>query len=232
MGGLVAFEKAGGQELDPVVAAACLAFGFVYIHPFEDGNGRLHRYLIHHVLAERGFSPRGIVFPVSAVMLREIDEYRRVLETHSSQILPLINWEPTDSGNVRVLNDTGDFYRYFDATRQAEFLFHCVRETLERDLPDETRFLEAYDRFGARVQEIVDMPSATVDLLFRFLQQNGGTLSQRAREREFAALKNDEVGRVEAIYHEELGSVGVGAASGNGASMPARSARSRNFGSM
>ncbi|MFC0220163.1 Fic family protein [Pseudochelatococcus lubricantis] len=29
-------------------AAAVLAFGFVYIHPFEDGNGRLHRYLIRH----------------------------------------------------------------------------------------------------------------------------------------------------------------------------------------
>jgi hypothetical protein len=204
MGGLVAFEKAGGQELDPVVAAACLAFGFVYIHPFEDGNGRLHRYLIHHVLAERGFNPRGIVFPVSAVMLREIDTYRRVLETHSAEVLPLINWEPTDSGNVRVLNDTADFYRYLDATPHAEFLFHCVRETLEHDLPDETRFLEAYDRFGSRVQEIADMPSATVDLLFRFLRQSGGRLSQRAREREFGALSDDEVTRVQAIYQEEL----------------------------
>ncbi|HIP51694.1 MAG TPA: hypothetical protein EYG94_06355 [Campylobacterales bacterium] len=31
-----------------------IAFSFVYIHPLEDGNGRIHRYLIHHVLAERG----------------------------------------------------------------------------------------------------------------------------------------------------------------------------------
>lgn len=35
-----------------------LAFGFIYIHPFEDGIGRLHRYLIHHVLARRGMPPR------------------------------------------------------------------------------------------------------------------------------------------------------------------------------
>lgn len=215
--GLVAFDGAGEQGLDPIVAAACLAFGFVYIHPFEDGNGRLHRYLIHHVLAERGFSPRGLVFPVSAVMLREIDRYRRVLETHSRAVLPLIEWEPTKSGNLRVLNDTEDLYRYFDATAHAEFLFHCVRETLERDLPEETRLLEAYDRFGARVQELVDMPTATIDLLFRFLRQNDGRLSARAREREFRALTDDEIGRVGAIYEEELGSLGGDALGAAGA---------------
>ena len=63
-----------------MIAAAILAFGFVYIHPFEDGNGRIHRYLIHHVLAARGFNPPGVVFPVSAAILEQIDDYRRVLE--------------------------------------------------------------------------------------------------------------------------------------------------------
>ncbi len=41
----------------------------VYIHPFRDGNGRMHRCLIHHVLAERKFTPPDLVFPVSSVML-------------------------------------------------------------------------------------------------------------------------------------------------------------------
>ena len=48
---MIAFDRGPAQELDAVIAAAILAFGFVYIHPFEDGNGRIHRYLIHHVLA-------------------------------------------------------------------------------------------------------------------------------------------------------------------------------------
>ncbi|SFT60137.1 Fic/DOC family protein [Mesorhizobium sp. YR577] len=60
MAGLTAFDRMAAAELDPVIAAAVLAFGFVYIHPFEDGNGRLHRFLIHHVLAARGFNPPGI----------------------------------------------------------------------------------------------------------------------------------------------------------------------------
>jgi hypothetical protein len=41
-----------------------------------------------------------------------------------------------------------------------------------------------------------------VDLLFRFLRQNDGTLSRRALEWEFAELTEDEVARIEAIYAE------------------------------
>lgn len=202
--GLVAFIQDASRDLDPVLAAACAAFGFVYIHPFDDGNGRIHRYLIHHVLAERGFNPPGLVFPVSAAILRHIDDYRVTLEAHSRPILPLIEWEPTDRGNVRVLNDTADFYRFFDATPHGEFLFRCVEETIEQDLPEETSLLQAYDSFSTRVQEIVDMPSATADLLFRCLRQNGGTLSKRARSREFASLTEEEANSVEEIYREEF----------------------------
>src|SRR5690606_26100033 len=104
--GMIAFDQGPAQTLDPVIAAAILAFGFVYIHPFEDGNGRIHRYLIHHVLAQRGFNPPGVVFPVSAVILDEIDRYREILESYSQRLLPLVQWETTPDYNVRVTNDT------------------------------------------------------------------------------------------------------------------------------
>ena len=77
--GMIDFDRGPGQNLDPVIAAAILAFGFVYIHPFDDGNGRIHRYLIHHLLAERGFNPPGVVFPVSAAILDQIEAYKQVL---------------------------------------------------------------------------------------------------------------------------------------------------------
>ena len=32
---------------------------------------------------------------------------------------------------MRVLNDTGDFYRFFDATPHAEFLYSCVKQTID-----------------------------------------------------------------------------------------------------
>lgn len=200
--GLTAFDRGAAHQLDPVLAAAALAFGFVYIHPFEDGNGRLHRYLIHHVLAERGFNPPGVVFPVSAVILDRIGDYRLTLESYSRRLLPLIRWRATDGGNVAVLNETVDFYRYFDATPHAEFLFSCVARTVDVDLPAEAAFLKGYDAFKKRVSALVDMPDRLVDLLFRFLRRNDGLLSQRARGKEFSGLTDDETAKIQAIYDE------------------------------
>lgn len=203
--GMTAFDRGPAQRLDAVIAAAILAFGFVYIHPFDDGNGRIHRYLIHHVLAERGFNPPGVVFPISAAILERIDQYRALLESHSERLLPLIEWEPTGSFNVRVLDDTGDFYRFFDATPHAEFLYACAQKTIEEDLPHETDFLRRYDAFRRDVDAFLDMPERTIDLLFRFLHQNEGRLSRRAREREYAVLTDAEARRIEATYQRTFG---------------------------
>lgn len=200
--GMIAFDRSGARQMDGVIAAAVLAFGFVYIHPFEDGNGRIHRYLIHHVLAGRGFNPAGVVFPISSAILESIESYRAVLEHYSRRLLPLVEWDATDDGNVNVKNDTADFYRFFDATPHAEFLYECVRKTIEEDLPRETEFLGRYDRFRAVVDTIADMPDRTIDLLFRFLHQNGGSLSKRAREREFSKLTDEEVKSLEEGYAE------------------------------
>jgi hypothetical protein len=200
--GMMAFDSKPAQSLDPVIAAAVLAFGFVYAHPFVDGNGRIHRYLIHHALAQRGFNPAGVVFPVSAAILERIDEYRAVLEDYSQRLLPVIEWTPAEDGDVRVHNDTADFYRYFDATPHAEFLYSCVKKTIDVDLPRETAFLAQYDQFRARIQAIVDMPDRTIDMLFRFLHQSGGRLSKSARTQEFERLTEEEVAAAEAAYRE------------------------------
>ena len=202
MQGLVDFARQNqAAPLDPVVVAAALSFGFVYIHPFEDGNGRLHRWLIHHALARAGYNPPDLVFPVSVPILRRITDYRKVLTSYSREVLPLVNWRTTRRRNIEVLNDTGDYYRFFDATAHAEFLYKCVEETVTRDLPEEVAYLEGYDEFSRRVQEeTADMPEKTINLLAQFLRQNNGRLSKRARSREFRRLSPDEVERVEELY--------------------------------
>ena len=200
--GMIEFSRVAARPVDGVFAAAILTFGFVHIHLFVDGNGRIHRYLIHHVLAGRGFNPAGVVFPVSSAILENIDTYRKTLEDYSKRLLPVIEWEATADGNVEVRNDTADFYRFFDATPHAEFLYGCVRKTIDEDLPREIEFLRRYDRFGAIVETVADMPERTIDLLFRFLHQNHGSLSKRAREREFVGLTDSEVTRFEESYQD------------------------------
>jgi hypothetical protein len=189
-------------EIDSVLQAAATAFGFVYIHPFQDGNGRLHRCLIHHVLAERKFTPPGMVFPVSPVMLDRIDTYRDTLRAHSSPLMNFIEWRPTPERNVEVLNDTADLYRYFDCTQAAEFLYACVARAIDKDLPREIDFLRRNDEALRRIMNTVEMPDRMAENLVRFIRLNDGKLSRKRREGEFEKLTDDEVTSIEAIVRE------------------------------
>ena len=204
--GLVEYERRStADDVDPVVAAAVVAFGFVYMHPFEDGNGRVHRWLMHHLLALGGFnSSGGVIFPISSSILNNIVQYRSVLESYSRPLLDHIEWEPTDKGNVRVLNETADFYRFFDATAHAEFLYERVQDTVIRELPEEVAYLQSYDRFVEGIEAMIDMPTRAVELLHRFLRQNDGRLSRRAREKEFSGLTVAEVAQIEELYADSI----------------------------
>ncbi|MCF8244270.1 MAG: Fic family protein [Saprospiraceae bacterium] len=199
---IAAYQRLSASEYDPVLAAAIIAFGFVNIHPFVDGNGRIHRYLIHHVLGRKGFTPKGIIFPISATILQQMNGYRTVLEGYSKPRLPLITWKETADHNVEVLNPTIDLYRYFDATKYAEFLYDCVRQTALELLPAEMDYLMKYDRFKALIDNRFSIPDKQVDLLLRFLQQGKGKLSVRSRQKEFLELTDEEVSAVEEMFQE------------------------------
>ena len=201
-GMLAANERMREGGLDPVLQAAATAFGFVYVHPYQDGNGRLHRCLIHHVLAERKFAPAGMVFPVSSVMLDRIDDYRETLQGHSGPLMEFIDWRATPDRNVEVTNDTADLYRYFDCTAEAEFLYSCVARTVEHDLPNEIAFLRRQDEAQNRIMEVADMPDRLAQNLLMFMRQNDGRIPKRRRDNEFAALTDEEAERIETIYDE------------------------------
>jgi len=196
------YELLREDEFDAVLMATIVAFGFVFIHPFEDGNGRIHRYLFHHILTEREFVPKGLIFPVSAVILERIDEYRKTLEHFSKPRLDLIEWRPTEKNNIEVLNDTIDLYRYFDATNHAEFFFKCVEETVSQTLPEEVEYLRKYDLLNEFIKNHIDMPDDLVDLLIRFLSQNDGRLSKRGRGKGFEKLTEKEIQAIEIKYAE------------------------------
>jgi hypothetical protein len=188
------------DDFNAVLAAAIVAFGFVFIHPFEDGNGRIHRYLIHHILAKKKFSDQGIVFPISASILDHIHDYRLVLESYSKPLLDFIEWKETSNHNVQVMNQTKDYYRFFDATKQAEFLFDCVKDTVEHSIPTEIKYRTNYEAFKSFLDEEFEVPDKLVSMLVNFLEQNQGVLSKRAKEKEFSQFTQKEIKHIEAEY--------------------------------
>jgi Fic family protein len=56
--------------LPDLIHAAAIFYGLIFLHPFENGNGRIRRFLIHNILSLRGAVPKGLMFPISADMLK------------------------------------------------------------------------------------------------------------------------------------------------------------------
>ena len=190
----------GSGEEDSVAMAAAMGFAFVFLHPFDDGNGRVHRYLLHAILARRGFVPRGLIFPVSAVMLKNRLAYDKALESFSSRLMGLVDCSMDDNGELSVLSDTRDLYRAIDCTPVVGYFREVVSETLRTERKAELDWLDAYDRMRGAMRQIVDMPDKKADQFIRFVLQNGGRLSARKRGI-FPELSDGEVSRLEAAVN-------------------------------
>jgi hypothetical protein len=185
------------DRTDAVALAACASFGFVYIHPFEDGNGRIHRFLIHYALARLEYTAPGVIFPVSAAILRRRREYDQVLDSISRYVRSRVQLTLDDQNQMTVVGDTIELYRYPDLTPHAEFLYECIAETVEKDWPEELRFLLSFDAAFRAVQSVVDMPDTRIRLLVRLLMQNHGLLSAGRRDL-FSFLTDGELAEIQA----------------------------------
>ena len=192
------------SNVDAAIIAALVAFPFVFVHPFEDGNGRIHRFLIHSVLAKTGFSPGGLIFPVSAAIVRDMRGYDAALEAFSRPLLSLIDWKlvPPDEKMI-VSGKTDHLYRYCDGTAQAEFLYDKISETIHKDLMQELEFLGAYDKAYSGVRAVVDMPNKKLSLFVRLSMQNEGRLP-KGRRKLFAELSDQEVAAMETAVRAAL----------------------------
>jgi len=196
-------DRLVNSGVDPVIAAAVSSFAFVFIHPFVDGNGRIHRFLMHYILAKRSYSPDGVIFPVSAAILRDRRGYDRVLEAFSKPLSDFISWQWTQEHEIVVTNDTGDLYRYFDATLFAEYFYDRVADTVRRDLKEELGFVAVFDRAFNAVREIVDMPDRRATLFVRLCMQNGGRIVAGKRT-QFPELTDSEVEQLQLQVQEAM----------------------------
>ena len=193
-------EGNGGfdSQFDPVVLAAVIAFGFVFIHPFMNGNGRIHRYLIHAVLTNAGFTPRGIILPISAVILANLDEYVAVLENFSRPLRTRTSYNP-DTPDIPAVGNDAVYFRYFDATIQAEFLYSSLQRTVDEDLEKEINYLMGFDKAYKALNDLLDWPTHSLELFIRIVHQNNGRLSGAKRVSHFDWMKEEEIETAEQL---------------------------------
>lgn len=187
----------------PEVRAAVIAFGFVFIHPFEDGNGRLHRFLIHDILVHDRAVPHGLIIPVSAHMLNNIRDYDTILEKYSKPLMQRIGYNMTELGEIQVTNEekTEGYFRYPDLTDHCIYLAQTIHATLEQDMPDELQFIQRYDEVKRALQNIVDMPDKELNLMISFLHQNRGIFPKRRRTY-FSKLSDEEISDMQEKFRE------------------------------
>ena len=192
-------EKTTSNEA--IVRAAVIAFGFVFIHPFEDGNGRIHRYLVHDVLAHDQVVPEGVIIPVSAHMLNHIKSYDQVLEAYSRPLMQRAKFTIDENGSLTLTEPqkVEGYFRYPDLTIQCIYLMETIHASLEEDIPKEMLFLLRYDEAKHELQEIVDMPDKAVNMMLIFLHQNHG-IFPNGRRKDFEKLTDKEILSMQDAY--------------------------------
>ncbi len=193
------------EDLDPLLLASVVSFGFVFIHPFMDGNGRLSRFLFHQVLCQRGALKHGLLLPVSVVLRQHEADYLATLQHFSGPARRF--WEVTFIDEDQFAFDfTGHpaLYRYWDGTACAEFMLRATEQALERHLKEETLFLNRYDAIYRRIDQQFDIPNSILSRLVMFCLDQHGKLSQNRRKQYQYQVPEAVFDALEAAWREVL----------------------------
>ncbi|MDR0277247.1 MAG: Fic family protein [Paucimonas sp.] len=183
MESLMGFANTASQQIDPLVAAGIISFGFVFLHPFMDGNGRLSRFLIHHALCQSGALEKGLLLPISVAMKQEENRYLETLQTFSRPVREFwqVDWIDFEHFHFEFTGSPA-VYRYWDATQSVVFTCQMAKRALEVELRDETAFLESYDAVYKAVDERYDVRGSDLASLVMMCLSNGGTVSNNRRK--------------------------------------------------
>jgi hypothetical protein len=130
---------------DPIAITAAIAFGFVFVHPLQDGNGRVHRALMRlmfkHLNAPRDTD---LEIPISIAIEATMYEYDEALEAFSYHAKANTKTYRDSLGRLIIDNDTKVYFKSWNATPQANYLANAVQIS-EKIAIDELEFLQLFD---------------------------------------------------------------------------------------
>lgn len=214
LAGLNEFEVST-RGAESLARAAVLAFGFVYIHPMRDGNGRIHRFLINDTLIRDKAVPDGVILPVSATITSSIDfraGYDRTLEVFSRPFMrryatayrfgELVTYEDGTPSNF-LFDDYEDArfaWRYPDLTEHVLYTANVVKHTIRTEMADEARVLVIFQRAQEQLKEVLEMPNQDANRIIRSIKENGWKVSGKLKNG-YPQLDDDSVAQrvVEAV---------------------------------
>lgn len=202
LAGLAAFwERTRGQSA--VMRSAVVAFGFVYIHPLADGNGRVHRFLINDALRRDGAVEEPLILPVSALITHDAAErraYDQILDTISRPLMSSLagtfefdSVQTTYPDGIRSnFVFPGDalarpVWRYPDLTRHVGYVADVLKRTICQEMRQDVQFLRRHALARTAIKEIIEMPDPQADRVIRSVEANQGALSN-VLAREIPAL--------------------------------------------
>ncbi|MCU1718682.1 Fic family protein [Pseudomonas sp. 5P_3.1_Bac2] len=201
LAGLSHFEHAT-RGAEPLARAATLAFGFVYIHPMRDGNGRLHRFLINDSLLRDHAVPAGVILPVSASITSSLDwraRYERTLEVFSRPFMQryasayrfaqLRTYEDGTQSNLEfdAYEDAQAAWRYPDLTEHVLYTAQLIAHTVHSEMASEARVLLVFQRAQEQLKEVLEMPDADANRIIRSLKENAWQISAKL-QKQYPAL--------------------------------------------
>lgn len=190
--GLITFlDRTQGQS--PVMRSAVAAFGFVYIHPLADGNGRVHRFLINDVLRRDGAVKDPLILPVSSLITSDQAErraYDQILDKVSRPLMrsvaglyefaatPTVYPDGISSNFVFHAEDSARHaWRLLDLTRHVIYLAGVIERTILGDMREESRYMRCHVQARRAIKDIIEMPDVQIDRVIRSAEANRGKLS-------------------------------------------------------
>ncbi len=190
--GVVTFlQRTQGQSA--VMRSAVAAFGFVYIHPLADGNGRVHRFLMSDILRRDDAVSAPMILPVSSLIASDPAErqaYDRILDEISRPLMQSLTGlyefvtahTPYPDGMRSNFVFRGDdsarhTWRYLDLTWHVIYLAHVLDRTIREGMREESRYMRSHAQARAAIKDVVEMPDLQIDRIIRSAEANQGKLS-------------------------------------------------------
>jgi hypothetical protein len=214
--GLQCFEqKTRGRNA--LLRAAAISFGFVYIHPLSDGNGRISRFLINDILRRDQVIPVPYILPVSAVMQDQLfapQNYDQVLEVFSGPLMRAIRpdlyfdqpiqYPDGVESNLRFddFENTAPAWRYIDMTAHAEYMARVIRQTIDKEMREEASLLRDHYQMREAIKAIIEGPDAQIDNIIRSVQQNKGIISNKLLKQYPALADQQRAAEVVAVVRQ------------------------------